>query len=89
MVQGLEHTLPPQSTNTQDASRAFRTLWSQRRVERLTVWFGVGWLAVTQRCSEQCKCQGLKRVEVHCKLEARAEKRRKRSREERRGRAGR
>lgn len=41
-------------------------------------------------CSEQCKCQGLKRVQVHCKLEAIAERRRKRSREERRtGRAGR
>lgn len=44
-------------------------------------------------CSEQCRCQvgRVKRVEVHCTVEAMAERRRrKRSREEeRRGRAGR
>ncbi len=43
-------------------------------------------------CSEQCRCQvgRVKRVEVHCEVEAMAERRRKRSREEeRRGRAGR
>lgn len=42
--------------------------------------------------SEQCRCQveRVKRVEVHCEVEAMAERRRKRSREEeRRGRAGR
>lgn len=39
--------------------------------------------------SEQCKCQRVKRVEVHGKLEDMAERRRKRSREEERtGRAG-
>lgn len=43
-------------------------------------------------CSEQCGSQEgrVKRVEVHCKVEAMVERRRKRSREEeRRGRAGR
>lgn len=43
-------------------------------------------------CGEGCRCQVRrgKRVEVHCKVEAMAERRRKRSREEeRRGRAGR
>lgn len=46
-------------------------------------------------CSEQCRCQvgRVKRVEVHCTVEAEAmaeRRRRKRSREEeRRGRAGR
>lgn len=61
------------------------------------VWGCVGFHMITRlspyMCSEQCRCQvgRVKRVEVHCTVEAMAERRRrKRSREEeRRGRAGR